>query len=119
MPARIMRVPSVAPVSMAGTTGSPGQNLLVLAVTAAITWGSMGCRACDYASWTDGDYFGAGAGGGGSGGDAGGAAANSVRKAAGGHTDRGEEFELLLSADDVPDFERGGEPGDVDADRKS
>src|ERR1035437_5134398 len=42
MPARIITVPSVAPVSMAGTTGGPGQYLLVLAVTAAITLGSMG-----------------------------------------------------------------------------
>src|ERR1035438_1579004 len=63
--------------------------------------------------WKNADYFGAGAGGGGRGGNTGGALADSVWAAAGGHTDTGEEFEFLLSADDVPDGERGGEPGDV------
>src|ERR1017187_10316465 len=43
------------------------------------------------------------------------AVGDSARAAAGGHTDSGEEFELLLSADDVPDPERGGKPGDVAA----
>ena len=66
-----------------------------------------------YASWTNADYPGAGAGGGGSGGDTGGTVADSVRAAAGGHTDSGEEFEFLLSADDLPDRERGGVAGDV------
>src|ERR1035441_10310853 len=35
-------MPSLAPVSMAGMVGSPGHSLLVAAVTAAITAGSMG-----------------------------------------------------------------------------
>src|ERR1039458_5174549 len=70
---------------------------------------------CDYASWSNADYFGAGAGGGGRGGDTGRPVAHSVRQAAGRHTDSGEEFELLLPAHHVPDRERGGEPGDVAA----
>ena len=35
-------MPSLAPVSIAGMTGMPGQSLVVLAVTAAITVGSIG-----------------------------------------------------------------------------
>src|ERR1035438_5376052 len=74
-----------------------------------------GSAYCDYASWANADYCGAGAGGGGRGGDAGGAVADSVWATAGGHTDSGEEFEFLLSVDHVRDRERGGEPGDVAA----
>ena len=61
------------------------------------------------------DYSGAGAGGGGSGGDTGGPGAISFGRLPGDIRIQGQEFELLLSADDVPDFERRGVAGDVAA----